>query len=155
MILLQSGWFANHSKSFICFSYIICAFTYRIVELVFALLYIRSRVWGSIEYSGTRYDNYYLIPRRLTALIRRKILDSAVDEVSEELFMHVAPPAIRIIVVPAGVTVLLGLHNPPHSWTGMVGPSLPGFTIAPCVDSLLCYRLIKRPKSILQDSPKI
>jgi hypothetical protein len=30
-----------------------------------------------------------------------------------------------------------------------MSPSLPGFTIAPCVDSLLCYR------SILQDSPKI
>jgi hypothetical protein len=56
--------------------------------------------------------------------------------------MHVAPPAIRIVVVPAGVTVLLGLHNPPHSWTGMVGPSLPGFTIAPCVDSLLRYRIV-------------
>jgi hypothetical protein len=36
-----------------------------------------------------------------------------------------------------------------------MGPSLPGFTIVPCVDSLLCYRLIKRPKCILQDSPKI
>jgi hypothetical protein len=42
--------------------------------------------------------------------------------------------------VPPGVTKLLGLYNPPRSWTGMVGPSLPGFTIAPCVDSLLCYR---------------
>jgi hypothetical protein len=51
--------------------------------------------------------------------------------------MHVAPPAIRIVVVPTGVTVLLGLRNPPYSWTGTVGPSLPGFTIAPCVDSLL------------------
>jgi hypothetical protein len=52
-----------------------------------------------------------------------------------------APPAIRIVVVPVGVTVLLGLHNPPRSWAGMVGLSLPGFTIAPCVDSLLCYRI--------------
>jgi hypothetical protein len=68
--------------------------------------------------------------------------------------MHVAPPAIRIIVVPAAVTVLLALHNPPCSWIGTVGPSVTGFTIAPCVDSLLCYRLIRRPKSILQDSPK-
>jgi hypothetical protein len=88
-------------------------------------------------------------------LIRRKILDSAVDEVLEALSMHVAPPAIWIVVVPAGVTVLLGLRNPPHSWTSTVDPSLPGFTIAPCVDSLLCYRLIRRPKSILQDSPEI
>jgi hypothetical protein len=53
--------------------------------------------------------------------------------------MHVTPPAIRIDVVPAGVTVLLGLHYPPRSWTSMVGPSLPGFAIAPCVNSLVCY----------------
>jgi hypothetical protein len=69
--------------------------------------------------------------------------------------MHVVPPAIRTVVVPTGVTILLGLHNPPHSWTGTVGPSLPDFTIASCVDSLLCYRSIGWPKSILQDSPKI
>jgi hypothetical protein len=55
--------------------------------------------------------------------------------------MHVVPLAILIILVPTGVTVLLGLHNPPRSWTGTVGPSLPGFTIAPFVDSLLCYRI--------------
>jgi hypothetical protein len=54
----------------------------------------------------------------------------------------VVPPTIWI-VVPAGVTVLLGLHNPPSSWTGTMGPSLPGFTIAPCVDSLLCYRIVR------------
>jgi hypothetical protein len=47
-----------------------------------------------------------LIPWRLTALIRRKILDSAVDMVSEALSGHVRPPAIQIVVVPAGVTVL-------------------------------------------------
>jgi hypothetical protein len=53
------------------------------------------------------------------------------------------------------VTILLGLCNPPRSQTDTLGPSLPSLTIAPCVDSLLCYRLIRRPKSILQDSPKI
>jgi hypothetical protein len=84
-----------------------------------------------------------LNPRRLTALIRWKILDSEVDEVSEALSMHVAPPAIWIVVVPTGVTVMLGLHDPPRSWTGTVGPSLSGFTIAPCVDSLLCYRIVQ------------
>jgi hypothetical protein len=63
--------------------------------------------------------------------------------------MHMAPLAARIVVVPAGVTVLLGLNNPPCSWTGVVGPSLPGFTIAPFMDSLLYYRLIRRAKSIL------
>jgi hypothetical protein len=149
--LPQSWWFAIHSKC----SYVICVFTYCIVELVFVLSYIWSRVWGSIEYSGTRCGDYLSILRRLTALIRWKIIDSAVDEVSEVLSLHVVPLAIRIVVVPAGVTVLLGLHNPPRRWTGKVGPSLPGSTIAPCVDSLLCYRLIRRPKCILHHSPKI
>jgi hypothetical protein len=40
MTLPWSGWFANHSESFIHFSYVICAFTYCIVELVFVLSYI-------------------------------------------------------------------------------------------------------------------
>jgi hypothetical protein len=70
-----------------------------------------------------------------------KVLYIVIDEVSGALSIHVAPPAIRIIVVPAGVTVLLGLHNPACSWTGTMGPSLPGFTIAPHVVSLLCYRI--------------
>jgi hypothetical protein len=150
-----SGWFTNHSKSFIRFSYVICAFTYRIVELVFVLSYIWSCVWGSIRYSGTQCGDYYLIPQRLTALIRWKILDSAIDVVLTALSMHVAPPTIQTVVVPVGVSVLLGFHNPPHNWTGTVGPSLLDFSLAPCVDSLLCYRSIWRPKSILQDSPKI
>jgi hypothetical protein len=141
--LPRSGWFANHSKSFIRCFFVICVFTYRIVELVFVLSYIMSRVWVSIEYSGIRCGDYYLFPRRSTTLIGRKILDSAVDEVSEALSMHVVPPAIRIVVVPAGVIVLLGLHNPPRSWTGTVDPSLPGFTIASCVDSLLCYMIVQ------------
>jgi hypothetical protein len=63
-----------------------------------------------------------LTPQRITTLIRRKILDSAVDVDSEALSMHVVPPAIWTVVVPARVTVLLGLHYPPRSWTGMVGP---------------------------------
>jgi hypothetical protein len=69
--------------------------------------------------------------------------------------MHVAPPIIRIVVLSTRVTVLLGLYNPPHNWTSTVSPSLPSFTIAPFLNSLLCYRLIRRPKSILQDSHKI
>jgi hypothetical protein len=55
--------------------------------------------------------------------------------------MHVVPLAIQIVVVPVRVIVMLELHNPPRSWTGMVGPSLPGFTIAHSVDSLLWYRI--------------
>jgi hypothetical protein len=69
--------------------------------------------------------------------------------------MHVVPRPYGLVVVPVGVTVVLGLHNPPRSWTGIVGPSLLGFTIAPCVDSLLCYRSIRHPKFILQDSPEV
>jgi hypothetical protein len=57
------------------------------------------------------------------------------------LSMHAAPPATQIVVVPVRVTILLRLHNSPRSWTGMVGPSLTSFTIAPCVDYLLCYRI--------------
>jgi hypothetical protein len=57
--------------------------------------------------------------------------------------MHVVPPAIRIIEVPVGVIILLGVRNPPRSWTGTVDPSLPGFSIDPCVDFLLCYRIVQ------------
>jgi hypothetical protein len=109
--LPQSALFANRSKSFIHFSCVICAFTYHIVELVFVLSYIQSRVWGSNEYSGTQCGDYYLVPRRLTALIRWKILHSAVTKVSEALSMHVAPPAIQIVVVSTWVTVLIGFHH--------------------------------------------
>jgi hypothetical protein len=65
----------------------------------------------------------------------------AIDEVLGALSMHMASSAIRIVVVPTVVTVLLGLRNLPCSWTDMVGPSLPDFNIALCVDSLLCYRI--------------
>jgi hypothetical protein len=68
--------------------------------------------------------------------------------------MHMEPSAIRIVVVPAVVTVLLGLRNPPHSWTGTVGPSLPGLSIAPCVDFLLCHRLIRRISLSFKMVPK-
>jgi hypothetical protein len=43
--LTQSGRFDNHSKSFIHCSYIICAFTYRTIELVFVLSYIYGPVF--------------------------------------------------------------------------------------------------------------
>jgi hypothetical protein len=44
-----------------------------------------------------------------------KVLDNVADEVSDAMSMHVAPLAIWIIVVPTGVTILLGLYNPPRS----------------------------------------
>jgi hypothetical protein len=86
---------------------------------------------------------------------QRKVLDIAIDEVLGALSMHAVPLTIRTIVVPTGVTVLLGLRNLPRSLTVMVGPSLPDFTISPCVDSLMCYRSIRWPKSTLQDSPEV
>jgi hypothetical protein len=46
---------------------------------------------------------------------------------------------IECCVVPAGVTVLLGLHNPPSSWTSTWTPPMSRGTIAPCVDFLLRY----------------
>jgi hypothetical protein len=48
-------------------------------------------------------------------LIGWKILDSAFDDVLGALSMHVAPPAIQLVVAPVGVTVVFGLHNPPRS----------------------------------------
>jgi hypothetical protein len=91
--------------------------------------------------SGTQCGDCTDPSEAFSLLWQRKVLDIAINEVSRTLSMHVMPSAIRIVVVPAGVIVLLGLRNPPRSWTGMVGPFLPGFTIAICVDSLLCYRI--------------
>jgi hypothetical protein len=43
--LPRSGWFMNHSKSFNRLSYVICAFTYHIVELAFVLSMSISNGW--------------------------------------------------------------------------------------------------------------
>jgi hypothetical protein len=98
-------------------------------------------VYGGHLCSGTPCGNCTDPSEAFSLCQEWKVLDIAIDEVSGALSMHGAPPTIWIVVVPAGVTVLLGLRNPQRSWTGTVGPSLPGFTIAPCVDSLLCYRI--------------
>jgi hypothetical protein len=109
--------------------------------------------------SSVQWDLVWRLYRPLGGLPydiwQQKVLDIAIDEVSGALSMRVVAMAIRTVVVPTGVIVLLGLHNLPCSWTDTVGPSLLDFTIAPCVNSLLCYRSIRRPKSILQDSPKV
>jgi hypothetical protein len=86
---------------------------------------------------------------------QRKVLDIAIDEVSGHCLCTWCPRPYGLFVVPTGVIVQLGLHNRPRSWISTVGPSLPGFTMAPCVDSLLCYRSIRQPKSILQDSLEV
>jgi hypothetical protein len=126
------------------------------VELDIVFLYIRSHVWGIIYVVGPGVATVRTPQRPFPNDVHQwKVLDIAIDEVSGALSKHVAPRPYGLFVVPVGVTVLLVLHNASRSWTGMVGPSLPGFTIAPCVDSLLCYRSIRRPKSILRDSLEV
>jgi hypothetical protein len=69
--------------------------------------------------------------------------------------MHEAPLVIQIVLVPVGVTAMLGLHNPPWSWTGTVGEpylaSLWALVWVPCC----AVGMTRRPKSILQDSPEV
>jgi hypothetical protein len=125
------------------------------VESDIVLLYIQSHVWGIIYVVGPGVVAVQT-PKGLPCDVRQwEVLDIAIDEVSGALSMHATPLAIWTIVVPAGVIVMLGLHSPPRSWAGTVGPSLPDFTMASCVDSLLCDRSIRRPKSILQNSPEV
>jgi hypothetical protein len=126
------------------------------VESEIVLLYIRSHVWGIIYAVGPSVV-IVQTPRRPFScdVWQHKVLDIPINEVSGHCLCTRCPQPHGLFVVPAGVTDLLGLHNPPCSWTGTVGTSLPGFTIAPCVDSLLCYRSIMWPKSILQDSRKV
>jgi hypothetical protein len=126
------------------------------VESDIVLLYVRSNVWGVIYAVGPSVATVQTLQRPFSCDVRlQKVLDIAINEVSRELSLHTVPRSYGLFVLPAGVTVLLGLHNPPRNWTTMVGPSLPSFTIVPCVDFLLFYRSIRRPKSILQDSPEV
>jgi hypothetical protein len=66
-----------------------------------------------------QWDSVWRLYRPLEGLPydvrRRKVLDIAIDEVLGALSMHVTPSTIQTVVVPAGVTVLLRLCNPPHS----------------------------------------
>jgi hypothetical protein len=104
--------------------------------IVYMVLCLRDHL-----YSGTQCGNSADPSEAIYLWWQGEVLDIAINEVSGALSMQAMPPAIRIVVVSAGMVVLLGLRNPPHSWTGTVGPTLPGFTIAPCVDSLLWYRI--------------
>jgi hypothetical protein len=68
------------------------------VELNIVLLYIRSRVYGIIYAVGLGVATVQTPRRPFPCDVRqRKVLDIAIDEVSETLSMHVAPPAIRIV----------------------------------------------------------
>jgi hypothetical protein len=126
------------------------------VESDIVLLYIQSHIWEIIYAVGPSVITVQTPRRPFPYDVRQwKVLDIAIDEVSGHcLYTWRLQPYI-LFVVPVGVTVLLGLHNPPRSWTNTVDPSLPDFTIALYVDSLLCYRSIRQPKSILQDSPEV
>jgi hypothetical protein len=80
------------------------------------LLYIWSRVWGIIYAVGPSVATIQTPQSTFPYDIRqRKVLDIAIDEVLGALFMHAAPQSYRLFVVPTGVIVLLGLHNPPYS----------------------------------------
>jgi hypothetical protein len=66
-------------------------------------------------YSGTQCGDRTDPSEAFSLGWQRKVLNIAIDEVSGALSMHAAPPAIQIIVVPTGVTIMLGLRNPPRS----------------------------------------
>jgi hypothetical protein len=88
--------------------------------------------------------------------VRLKVLDIAINVVSVVIVYALCVVGhTKYCVVPAGVTVLLVLHNPPRSWTSMWAPPMSGGTIAPCVDSLLCYGSIIWPKPICQDRSEV
>jgi hypothetical protein len=75
------------------------------VESDIVLLYIWSRVWGIIYAVGPSVVTVQT-HRRPFPCDGEKFLDIAIDEVSGELSMHAAPPAIRIVVVPVGVSLV-------------------------------------------------
>jgi hypothetical protein len=85
------------------------------VESDIVLLYIWSHIWGII-YAVEPGVVTIQTPQRPSRDVRQwKVLDIAIDEVSGVVSMHMVPLAIRTVVVPVGVTVLLGLRNPPRS----------------------------------------
>jgi hypothetical protein len=65
--------------------------------------------------------------------------------------MSLPDDLIVVLVIVIGPTISMEgmivakvlMSNQQCSWTGTVGPSLPGFTIAPCVDSLLFYMIVQ------------
>jgi hypothetical protein len=80
------------------FSYVICAFTYHMVESDIVLLYIRSRVSGIIYAVGPGVATVQTPQMPFPYDIwQQRVLDIAIDEVLGALSMHVAPPAIRIV----------------------------------------------------------
>jgi hypothetical protein len=67
------------------------------VALDIVLLYIRSCVWEIIYAVGPGVVTVHTTWRPFPCDVRQqKVLDIAIDDVSGALFMHAAPPAIRI-----------------------------------------------------------
>jgi hypothetical protein len=82
--LPQSGWFANHSKSFIHCYFVICAFTYRIVELMFVMSYIvgghKMHIFtANILIFHSRYRRYVLITNEFYKFCWSTILGTSDD----------------------------------------------------------------------------
>jgi hypothetical protein len=68
------------------------------VELDIVLMYIRSHGSGIIYAVGPSVATVQTPWRPFPCEVRqRKVLDIAIDEVSEALSMHAAPPTIRIV----------------------------------------------------------
>jgi hypothetical protein len=86
------------------------------IESDIVLLYIRSCVWGII-YAVEPIVVTVQTPRRPFPcdVWQRKVLDIAFDDESGHCLCTWHPRPYGLFVVPAGVTVLLGLRNPPHS----------------------------------------
>jgi hypothetical protein len=66
--------------------------------------------------------------------------DISIHSIDPLLLPLVKLHALHRSVVPVGVTVLLGLYNPPHRGCGE-RPNLGCYT--PCVDSLLWYSICR------------
>jgi hypothetical protein len=106
----------DNSKLSNHFSYVICAFIYRMVELDIVLSYIRSRVWGIIYVVGPGVVTVQTPQRPFPCNVRQwKVLDIAIDAVLGHCLCTWRPRPYELFVVPAGVTGLLEPCNPPRS----------------------------------------
>jgi hypothetical protein len=132
---LRFVWFTNHIMVSIHFFYVICSFTYRTLEADIVLLDIWPLVWGPSRAVGSGVVTLTRYLGGLYLYVRWKVLDTAIDVVPGVIvYTWGVVGHTECCVVSIGVTVILGLHNPPHSRIGTLAPPLSGGTIAPCVD---------------------
>jgi hypothetical protein len=86
------------------------------IESDIVLLYIRCHVWGIIYVVGPSVVTVYTPRRPYPYDVQQwKVLDIAIDEVLGHCLCTRRPWTYKLFKVPVGVTVMLGLHNPPHS----------------------------------------